>query len=40
MTDIFRRVGRGGAGNFWSKREVEEHEKAVASKVVDLSTMN
>ncbi|AEO69389.1 bc76ea4d-ec02-4817-a54c-4f13fd989e14 [Thermothielavioides terrestris] len=27
-TEVFRRVGRGGAGNFYSKKDVEEAEKA------------
>jgi hypothetical protein len=27
-TDVFRRVGRGGAGNFYSKQDVQDAEKA------------
>jgi hypothetical protein len=26
--DAFRRVGRGGAGNFYSKQDVQDAEKA------------
>ncbi|KAF5501028.1 hypothetical protein CGCS363_v006638 [Colletotrichum siamense] len=28
MSDVFRKVGRGGAGNFYSKKDVEDVEKA------------
>ena len=28
MSDIFRRIGRGGAGNYISQKELEEAEKA------------
>jgi hypothetical protein len=27
-TDVFRRVGRGGAGNFYSKKDIQEVENA------------
>ncbi|KAK4456285.1 hypothetical protein QBC34DRAFT_420016 [Podospora aff. communis PSN243] len=30
-SDVYRRVGRGGAGNWYSKKDVEEAEKAQAS---------
>jgi hypothetical protein len=32
-SDVYRRVGRGGAGNWYSKKDVEEAEKAQASAV-------
>ncbi|OHE94656.1 hypothetical protein CORC01_10057 [Colletotrichum orchidophilum] len=28
MSDVFRKVGRGGSGNFFSKKDVEDAEKA------------
>ncbi|TDZ24248.1 hypothetical protein Cob_v003031 [Colletotrichum orbiculare MAFF 240422] len=28
MSDVFRKVGRGGAGNFFSKKDVEDAQKA------------
>jgi hypothetical protein len=27
-TDVFRRVGRGGAGNFYSKKDIQDAENA------------
>jgi hypothetical protein len=30
-TDVFRRVGRGGAGNFYSQQDVQDAEKKAAS---------
>lgn len=32
-SDVFRRVGRGGAGNFYSKKDVEDVENATAGDV-------
>ncbi|KAL0931863.1 uncharacterized protein CTRU02_212816 [Colletotrichum truncatum] len=33
MSDVFRKVGRGGAGNFYSKKDVEDAEKAKSEDV-------
>ncbi|KAK3900110.1 putative mitochondrial DnaJ chaperone [Staphylotrichum tortipilum] len=30
-TDVFRRIGRGGAGNFYSQKDVQEAEEAAAA---------
>jgi hypothetical protein len=31
MTDVYKKVGRGGAGNFYSKKDVEDVSKAAAA---------
>jgi hypothetical protein len=33
MTDAYKKVGRGGAGNFYSKKDVEDVSKAAASVI-------
>jgi hypothetical protein len=30
-SDVFRKVGRGGAGNFYSKKDIEDAEKATSA---------
>lgn len=36
-TDVFRRVGRGGAGNFYSKKDIQDAEKASTAVTVTHS---
>lgn len=39
-SDVFRRVGRGGAGNWYSKKDVEEAEKAQASADIEAQKLS
>ncbi|KAK4114137.1 hypothetical protein N656DRAFT_767155 [Canariomyces notabilis] len=36
-SDVFRKVGRGGAGNFYSKKDIEEAEKATSAAAPPLN---
>lgn len=38
MSDVYRKTGRGGAGNFYSKQDIEQAEQAKATDVQSLST--
>ncbi|KXH66021.1 hypothetical protein CSAL01_09599 [Colletotrichum salicis] len=33
MSDVFRKVGRGGSGNFFSKKDVDDAEKATPEDI-------
>jgi hypothetical protein len=33
MTDVYKKVGRGGAGNFYSKKDVEDVSKVAAAVI-------
>jgi hypothetical protein len=33
MTDVYKKVGRGGAGNFYSKKDIEDVSKAAAAVI-------
>ncbi len=37
-TDVFRRAGRGGAGNYWSKKDIEEAERTLPKVCLALPT--
>jgi hypothetical protein len=33
MTEMYKKVGRGGAGNFYNKKDVEDVSKAAAAVI-------
>lgn len=38
-SEAFRKVGRGGAGNFFSKKDVEEVEEAADAAVAEVCVL-
>jgi len=38
-SEVFRKVGRGGAGNFFSKKDVEEVEEAAVAAVAEVRNL-
>ncbi|KAI1413697.1 hypothetical protein F5Y13DRAFT_160883 [Hypoxylon sp. FL1857] len=40
MADVYRRSGRGGAGNFYSQKDIEEVTKKAAAEPKDLEAQN